>query len=99
VARHLRFGWWSILVFVCVGLGLETLHGFKVGWYVDPGSEARRLMCRELISRCLMAATVLIPAGFFLGGCYIYAGDPGLAVLLVPAGAALLITAVALIVR
>src|SRR4030095_12757062 len=42
--RNLRFGWWSLLVFLSLGGMLETLHGFKVGWYVDVGNEMRRLM-------------------------------------------------------
>ena len=42
--RNLRFGWWSLLVFLSLGGVLETLHGFKVGWYVDVGNETRRLM-------------------------------------------------------
>ena len=42
--RNLRFGWWSLLVFLCVGAVLEALHGFKIGWYVDVGNETRRLM-------------------------------------------------------
>jgi hypothetical protein len=48
----------------------------------------------RLASRCLLASSVLLPAGFFLGGIDVYAGDPGLGVLLVPAGAALLVVAV-----
>src|SRR5437868_8559408 len=42
--RNLRFGWWSLLVFLSLGGVLETLHGFKIGWYVDAGNEMRRLM-------------------------------------------------------
>lgn len=42
--RHLRFGWWSLLFFLTFGLGLETLHGLKVGWYLDVENETRRLM-------------------------------------------------------
>lgn len=42
--RNLRFGWWSLLVFLSLGGVLETLHGFKLGWYVDVGNETRRLM-------------------------------------------------------
>src|SRR5207302_5676038 len=42
--RNLRFGWWSLLVFLSLGGLLETLHGFKIGWYVDVGNEMRRLM-------------------------------------------------------
>jgi len=41
---HLRFGWWSVFVFGTLGLVLETLHGFKVGAYVDGAHETRRLM-------------------------------------------------------
>ena len=42
--RNLRFGWWSLLVFLSLGGVLEALHGFKIGWYVDVGNETRRLM-------------------------------------------------------
>lgn len=50
----------------------------------------------RLASSCLMAATVLMPAGFFLGGLVIYAGDPGLGILLVPVGGIFLFAAVLL---
>ncbi len=41
---HLRFGWWSLLCFLVLGLTLETMHGFKVGWYLDVSNTTRRLM-------------------------------------------------------
>lgn len=41
---HVRFGWWSLLVFTALGFALETLHGFKVGAYLDVSNESRRLM-------------------------------------------------------
>lgn len=41
---HLRLGWWALLVFVTLGLVLETLSGFKVGLYLDVESSTRRLM-------------------------------------------------------
>ena len=41
---NLRFGWWSLLIFLSLGGVLEIFHGFKVGWYVDVGNEMRRLM-------------------------------------------------------
>jgi hypothetical protein len=44
VNRHLRFGWWSLAVFGTLGLVLETLHGFKIGAYLDVSNETRRLM-------------------------------------------------------
>jgi hypothetical protein len=42
--RHVRFGWWSMLVFATFGLALETLHGFKLRMYLDVSNETRRLM-------------------------------------------------------
>jgi len=41
--RHIRFGWWSLLIFATLGLVLESLHGFKVRAYLDVSNEARRL--------------------------------------------------------
>jgi hypothetical protein len=130
VRRHLRVGWWSIFVFAGLGLTLETLHGFKVGAYVDVSNEARRLMwtlahahgtllglvhiafavslrhlpalplpTQRQLSRLLIGASLLLPGGFFLGGVRFYAGDPGLGVVLVPAGAVLLLSATLLIAR
>ena len=42
--RHVRFGWWSLLLFASLGLALELLHGFKAGFYLDVQNETRRLM-------------------------------------------------------
>jgi hypothetical protein len=42
--RTLRFGWWALLAYLTLGLGLEILHGLKVSWYLDVGYETRRLM-------------------------------------------------------
>jgi hypothetical protein len=128
--RHVRFGWWSLLVFLTLGAGLEILHGWKVGLYLDVSSETRRLMwtlahahgtllsivhvvfgftaaaltgwpasARDFASRCLLAAGLLMPVGFFLGGVYTHSGDPGLGILLVPPGALLLFIAVFLTAR
>ena len=32
------------MIFLSLGGGLEALHGFKIGWYVDVGNDMRRLM-------------------------------------------------------
>jgi len=45
-------------------------------------------------SRGLSGALWLMPLGFFLGGVKFYGGDPGLGILLVPIGAALLLLGV-----
>ncbi len=123
--RHLRFGWWSLLVYLSLGIVLEVFHGFKIGWYLDVSNETRRLMwtlahahgtllalvhlaffatlrvmesaeSRQLrwASGGLIASSVLLPGGFFLGGLIIHQGDPGLGILLVPVGAMALLAAV-----
>ncbi len=119
--RHLRWGWWSLLIFLTLGLVLEALHGFKVGAYLKVSNETRRLMWTlahahgtllalvnlafaftvrllpdwpprkcSAASATLLGAALLMPAGFFLGGFYLHEGDPGLGILLVPLGGALL---------
>lgn len=116
--RHLRIGWWSLLLFLSAGIALEALHGFKIGLYLDVSNATRRHMWTlahahgTLLSlvniafaaslallphpragllrwagTTLSAATILLPGGFFLGGLWIYAGDPGLGIALVPIGA------------
>jgi len=47
----------------------------------------------------MLGATLLMPAGFFLGGVVFYGGDPGVGILLLPIGAVLLLVAVALTLR
>lgn len=128
--RHLRFGWWALLVFAALGLLLESLQGFKVAAYLDVSNDTRRLMWRlahahggllaainilfaltlrasppsafpnvQRISTGLIAATILLPGGFFLGGLVFYGGDPGVGVLLVPIGGVLLLLAIFWIAR
>jgi hypothetical protein len=61
--RNLRFGWWSLLVFLSLGGVLETLHGFKIGWYVDVGNETRRLLFTLAHTHGTLLALVNIAAG------------------------------------
>ena len=44
VRWHVRFGWWALFCFATLGLVLETLHGFKLGLYLDVQNETRRLL-------------------------------------------------------
>ena len=46
VRRHLRFGWWALLLFLSLGFTLEVMHGFKIGYYLSVSNETRRLMWR-----------------------------------------------------
>jgi len=42
--RHHAIGWWGLLLFLSLGIALETLHGFKAGAYLDPEHRLRRLL-------------------------------------------------------
>lgn len=44
--RHLALGWWSLALFAGLGAVLESLHGWKVDWYLAVGNETRRLLWR-----------------------------------------------------
>ena len=131
VRRHLLCGWWTLFVFLLLGATLETLHGFKAGFYLDVSNETRRLLWTlahahgallglvnvaaglslralpelpgagrmPLLSTSLVAATMLLPAGFFAGGVAFYSGDPGVGIALAPVGAACLAIAVFLMAR
>jgi hypothetical protein len=122
--RHMRFGWWALLAFLSLGIGLELLHALKAGFYLDVPASPRRFLWTlahahgtllslvnvvfglslgtlvaeprgvRVGSASLVAATLLLPGGFFLGGVVIHGGDPGLGVVLVPLGAAALLVGV-----
>lgn len=134
VQRHIRFGWWSLLTFVALGILLESLLAYKVTWYLGGLGEdyenIRRLMWRlahahgtllslvhllfamtvhlvpatvsqrgaRFASPCFMAASILLPGGFFLGGIFTFEqnADPGIGIFLVPVGALLMVVAVSL---
>src|SRR5688500_1668481 len=125
--RHLRFGWWSLVCFATLGLGLEMLHAFKAGMYLDVANDTGRLMWTlahahgiglglvhiafawtahvrphipvAAASWCLIAASVLLPGGFFLGGVSFYGGDPGVGATLIPVGAVVLLVALVIAAR
>jgi hypothetical protein len=63
---------------------------------VQPAALGARV---RIVSSCLIAATILLPGGFFLGGVSFYAGDQGLGSLAIPAGAILLLVALLFIAR
>ena len=125
--RHHLLGWWGLLLFLSLGIGLETLHGFKVGFYLDPAHRMRRLLWtlahahgtllalvhlafalglgrfgrwterRLKLASFFLIDALLLPVGFFLGGIGHTEVDPSPGILLVPAGALLLLAAVGLI--
>ena len=79
------------------GTLLAVLHiAFGATAHLLPGWGSRS---RHAASIFLRSATLLIPVGFFLGGLKVHGGDPGLGIMLVPLGAALLFAAVFLVAR
>ena len=62
-----------------------------------PELAARSPRALRWASNGLLAAAVLMPAGFFLGALQIFAGDPGAGIVLLPLGAVALLAALALV--
>ena len=54
-------------MFLSLGGALETLHGFKIGWYVDVGNETRRLMFTLAHAHGTLLALINIAAGLTAG--------------------------------
>jgi hypothetical protein len=63
--RHHLVGWWGLLLFLSLGIVLETLHGFKVGSYLDPEHRHRRLLWTLAHAHGTLLA--LINIGFAVG--------------------------------
>lgn len=105
-AHGLKIGWYLDLsnatrrLAMTLGHAHGTLLGLvNIGFAVSvkhlklsPTSLARA-------SIALRAATVLMPLGFLLGGMFVYAGDPGLGIVLVPPAGVLLVIALIVIAR
>jgi hypothetical protein len=70
---------------------LHVIYGLTVKAMPEAGD--------ALASICLLAALVLVPLGFFLGGVVTNAGDPGVMVFVVPPGAVALVIGVGLTIR
>jgi len=126
VRRHFLLGWIFVPTFMLLGLTLETLHGFKVQWYLSVANETRRFLwtlahahgvllgvvnivfalslhvtatsgrLSETASKLLLFGSLLLPAGFLLGGVVIHGGDPGIFIVLSPVGGALVAVAMVL---
>jgi len=83
-------------------LTLAHAHGDLVGavnllYAFTLSRERAAARWQRLASALLLAGSLLLPLGFLLGGLVVYGGDPGVGILLVPPGAALLLVAAGMI--
>jgi hypothetical protein len=95
VANETRRHMWTLAhahgtLLALVNIAFGWTASVVTGW---PGGTLK------LASRCLLGASILMPAGFLMGGAVIYSGDPGLGILLLPVGAVMLFVAVLLTAR
>jgi len=93
VSNHTRRLMWTLAHAHGTLLALTHL-AFAATLAPAAGERAPRRL--RTASACLIGASVLLPGGFFLGGVVIYAGDPGVGIVLVPVGAVLALVAVLL---
>jgi hypothetical protein len=63
--RHHLIGWSGLLLFLSLGAFLEFLHGFKVGFYLDPEHRLRRQLWTLAHAHGTLLA--LIQIGFAVG--------------------------------
>jgi len=81
---------------------LAHVHGAALGLVNLALAATCRLLARPphaAASPSLIAGTLLVPGGFFAGGLFAHACDPGLGSVLIPPGALLVLVALALIAR
>lgn len=72
---HLTWGWVALALWVVVGLGLEALHGFKIGWLLDADAATRRMMFR--LAHAHGALTGLVNIAFAVGAAELAWGERG----------------------
>lgn len=89
VGNETRRLMWTLAHAHGVGLSLVQL-GFAASAFLAGDALAERL---RTPARLLDGASLLIPLGFLLAGVAPYEADPGLAIVLVPIGALLLLAA------
>lgn len=77
--RHFRWGWTLLLIFLAIGLALESLHGFKAGFYLDAGNETRRLLWTLGHAHGALLALVNVVFGLYLGAARFTTDPPQLA--------------------
>ncbi len=91
VANETRRFLWTLAHAHGALLGLVNI-AFALSLKAVGGADRR---C-SIASTLLLLGSILLPAGFILGGIVVYGGDPGLFIVLSPIGGALLVCGMAL---
>src|SRR5262245_58511433 len=65
--RHHLAGWWALLVFLALGIALETMHGFKLGFYLEPAHRWRKELWRLAHFHGVLLALVNVAFAVGLG--------------------------------
>ena len=68
--RHLKLGFYGLLLFLTLGLALEALHGLKLGLYLDVENEPRRLAWRLAHAHGTLLSLVHVLFGLTLASRY-----------------------------
>lgn len=105
-AHGLKLGWYVDLASATRRLSFTLAHAHgtllglvNIAFALSLGRVKLSPVAAVRASFALRAVTVLLPLGFLLGGVAFYAGDPGLAIVLVPPSGALLVVALVVIAR
>jgi hypothetical protein len=105
-AHGLKLGWYVDLASATRRLSFTLAHAHgtllglvNIAFALSLGRVKLSPVAALRASFALRAVTVLLPLGFLLGGVAFYAGDPGLAIVLVPPSGALLVVALVVIAR
>jgi hypothetical protein len=65
--RHLRFGWWCLLLFLVLGVVLEGLLAWRSQLYLAVGNETRRLLWRLAHAHGTLLSLVNVAFGLTAG--------------------------------
>lgn len=105
-AHGLKLGWYVDLTAATRRLSFTLAHTHgtllglvHIGFALSLGRAPLSATAAARASFALRTVTVLMPLGFLLGGVVFYAGDPGLAIVLVPPSGALLVVALVIVAR
>jgi len=64
IRKHLKIGWLGLVLFLALGIAIESLHGLKLPYYLDLKNSSRRLMWTLAHSHGTLFALINIAFAF-----------------------------------